>query len=72
MLINNNNYNLINGNIITLNNISPIANSVTISNGKIISIDAINNEYESINLNGLTVLPGLVDSHFHLSNFGKR
>ena len=35
MLINNNNYNLINGNIITLNNISPIASSVTISNGKI-------------------------------------
>ena len=72
MLINNNNYNLINGNIITLNNISPIASSVTISNGKIESIDSVNKKYPSINLNGLTVLPGLVDSHFHLSNFGKR
>ena len=38
MCTNNNNYNLINGNIITLNNIVPIANSITICNGKIESI----------------------------------
>ena len=72
MCINNNNYNLINGNIITLNNIIPIANSITICNRHIESINSPNNNYESIDLDGLTVLPGLVDSHFHLSNFGKR
>ena len=72
MFINNNNYNLINGNIITLNNIVPIANSITICNGRIESINTRNNKYPSIDLDGLTVLPGLVDSHFHLSNFGKR
>ena len=72
MFINNNNYNLINGNIITLNNIVPIANSITICDGRIESINTVNNKYPSIDLDGLTVLPGLVDSHFNLSNFGKR
>ena len=72
MFTNNNNYNLINGNIITLNNIVPTANSITISDGQIESINSPNNKYSSINLKGSTVLPGLVDSHFHLSNFGKR
>ena len=72
MFTNNNNYNLINGNIITLNNIVPTANSVTICDGQIESINSSNNKYISIDLKGLTVLPGLVDSHFHLSNFGKR
>jgi len=72
MFTNNNNYNLINGNIITLNSIVPIADTVTVRNGRIESINSQNNDYQSIDLNGLTVLPGLVDSHFHLSNFGKR
>ena len=69
MFTNNNNYNLINGNVITLNNIVPNANSITVCNGSIESINSPNNDYESIDLGGLTVLPGLVDSHFHLSNF---
>ena len=72
MLTKNNNYNIINGNIITLNNFVPIANSITVSNGCIESINSPNNKYKSIDLEGLTILPGLVDSHFHLSNFGKR
>ena len=72
MFTNNNNYNLINGNIITLNNIVPTANSITICDGHIESINSINNKYPSIDMRGKTVLPGLVDSHFHLSNFGKR
>ena len=66
------NYNLINGNIITLNEVYPIAKSVTIQNGQNQSIDNIDSKLKSIDLKGLTVLPGLVDSHYHLSNFGKR
>ena len=72
MFTNNNNYNLINGNIITLNNITPITNSITVSNGLIESLDSPNSKYPSFDLSGLTVPAGLVDSHFHLSNFGKR
>ena len=72
MFTKNNNYNLTNGNIITLNDIVPIANTITVSNNRIESINSPNSSYKSIDLNGLTVLPGLVDSHFHLSNFGKR
>ena len=72
MFTNNSNYNLINGNVITLNNIVPNANSITVCNGRIESINSPNNKYTSIDLQGLTVIPGLVDSHFHLSNLGKR
>ena len=72
MFTNNNNYNLINANIITLNNIIPTANSITVCDGHIESINSINNKYPSINMKRKTVLPGLVDSHFHLSNLGKQ
>ena len=70
--MNSRSYNLINGNIITLNEHYPIANSITIHNNKIHSINLINPSFESIDLDGATILPGLTDSHFHLSNFGKR
>ena len=50
MRLNKNTYNLINGNIITLNNIVPVANSITINNGKIESINSPNNSYKSIDL----------------------
>ena len=67
-----NQYNLINGNIITLNEHLPKAQSITIKNNKITSINSDDRSIESVDLKGNTVLPGLVDSHFHLSNFGKR
>ena len=70
--MNSQSYNLINGNIITLNSNYPIANSITIHKNKIHSINSINPSFRSIDLGGYTVLPGLIDSHFHLSNFGKR
>ena len=68
----NNNLNLINGHIITLNKDMPIANSLTIKNGIIHSLGNPNNDLLTINLKGAYVYPGFVDSHFHLKNFGKR
>ena len=65
-------YNFINGNIITLNEKNPIASSVTIKKNKISSINNIDPKLHSIDIKGYTILPGLVDAHFHLSNFGKR
>ena len=65
-------YNLINGNIITLNKALPIAQSITVSNGKIIDLDNPNPKYENKDLFGATLIPGFIDAHFHLKNFGKR
>ena len=65
-------YNLVNANIITLNASLQTANTITISNGKIESINQPNNLYKTLDLNGHTLIPGFIDAHFHLKNFGKR
>ena len=65
-------YNLINGHIITLNHMLEYAHSLTISNGIIESINCTNHKYQTIDLAGKTVIPGFIDAHFHLKNFGKR
>ena len=51
---------------------NPIAHSITIENDKIKFINSINNKYKNIDLQNATVIPGFIDSHFHLSNLGKR
>mgnify|MGYP001376453472 CR=1 FL=1 len=48
---------------------------IFISNGKIESVkkDGIKPKgYELVDLNGMYLLPGFIDAHFHLKNFGKR
>ena len=65
-------YNLINANIITLYDKYPSASSLIISNGKILSINEVNNKYPSIDLKGATIIPGFIDAHYHLKNYGKR
>ena len=65
-------YNIINSNILTLDDSCPIANSITIGNGKIIAINSPKSTFKSIDCNGATILPGITDSHFHLKNLGKR
>ena len=65
-------YNIVNGNIVTLNSSTPIAESLSIKNGKIQFINKLDKGLENINLNGATVIPGFIDAHFHLKNFGKR
>ena len=67
-----NKINLINGNIITLDDFCPIADSVSLTNGTIAAINSIDHNFESIDLKGSTVIPGFVDAHFHLVNLGKQ
>ena len=64
--------NLINANIITLNQSMPLANSVTIRNGKIISINSPNKSFKTIDAKGATIIPGFIDAHFHIKNLGQR
>ena len=64
--------NLINGNIITLDESCPNADTISIGNGIIISIYALENNCASLDLQGSTVIPGFVDAHFHLVNIGKQ
>ena len=65
-------FNIINANIISLDeeNLSP--KSLTIKNGIIESTDKIDSSLETIDVHGSTVIPGFIDSHFHLRNLGKR
>ena len=65
-------YNLINTNIITRDSNSYSSQSITIHNGKIESINQTNSKYKTIDLEGATTIPGFIDAHFHLKNFGKR
>ena len=64
--------NLINGNIITLDDRNPILYSLSICNGKINSTNKLLKNVETLDLNGATVIPGFIDAHFHLKNYGKR
>ena len=66
------NFNLINGNIVTLDDCNPITDSITIKDGFIDSIGEINTNKKNIDLKGATVIPGFIDAHFHLTNLGKR
>ena len=67
-----NSYNLINAKFITMDEQMPFASCLTIHNGKIESVNSINNNYKSIDLNSKIVIPGFIDAHYHLKNYGKR
>ena len=65
-------YNLINAQFVTLSNHTDSITSLTIVNGKIDAINSINQKFKIIDLKGDVVIPGFIDAHFHLKNFGKR
>lgn len=69
---------LINGKIITINSSKPIAEAVAVKKNKIIKVDTnkkinslVTKSTKIINLNGKTVVPGFIDSHIHVADFGK-
>jgi predicted amidohydrolase YtcJ len=69
---------LINANIITLDPFSPQTTWVAIENDKIVTTgygkdwkNLKNKNTSIIDCSGKTVLPGLIDSHFHLVSFAK-
>ena len=65
-------FNLINGNIITQSSVNSDISSISIDNGKIYGINKLIKKARTIDLKGATVIPGFIDAHFHLKNYGKR
>ena len=65
-------YNLINGKFINLEKDFTNVKSISISNGKIVEINNPIKHANNIDLNGGYVIPGFIDAHFHIKNYGKR
>ncbi|MGL5935806.1 MAG: amidohydrolase [Cetobacterium sp.] len=66
-----------NGNIITMSNSKDIQEAIAIKDGKIYKIGTnenisklSSNKTQNINLNGKTIIPGLVDTHLHFLRYG--
>jgi hypothetical protein len=69
---------IINANIRTMNPQLPIAQAVAVRNGKIILVGtnqevrkAVGKKTKIIDLHGRTVVPGLIDTHVHVADFGR-
>ena len=69
---------LVNGNVITLNPAQPKADWIAIGNGKIVALGSRDNiqapvaeNTKIIDCQGRTILPGFIDSHFHLVSFAE-
>lgn len=65
------------GRILTMNTKQPTASAMAIKNGKIIAIGdltavkkAVGKDYEYVDLEGKTVVPGFIESHDHLVQYG--
>ena len=66
-----------NGNILTMNANQPTASAMTVKEGKIIEVGdlaavkkAAGKSYEYVDLEGKTVVPGFIESHDHLVQYG--
>lgn len=68
---------LINGNIITMNSSKPKAQAVAILDSKIVEVGTVaevepwvGEKTHVIDLKGKTAVPGLIDTHVHIADFG--
>ena len=66
-----------NGNILTMNANQPTASAMAIKEGKIIEVGdlasvkkAAGKSYEYVDLEGKTVVPGFIESHDHMVQYG--
>ncbi len=69
---------LINGNILTMNSAQPSAEAVAIIKNHIVKVDSndeistqINSSTQVLDLKGRTVVPGFIDTHIHVVDFGR-
>jgi predicted amidohydrolase YtcJ len=69
---------LIGGNVLTMNPAQPRAEAVAVKDDRIVKVGT-NEEISQlagkntkvIHLNGKTVVPGFIDTHIHVADFGK-
>ena len=69
---------LINANIRTMNLRQPVAQAVAITKGRIVKVGSnqeinplIGKSTKVVSLSGKTVVPGLIDTHIHVADFGR-
>lgn len=69
---------LIDGNILTMNAAQPYAEAVAIKDGRILKVGSneeisklVGKDTKVIYLKGQTVIPGFIDTHIHVADFGK-
>jgi predicted amidohydrolase YtcJ len=64
---------LVNGNILTLDGRNTVARSLSIKDGRIVSVSrdgGAGSARKTVDLRGATVIPGLIDSHIHFIRLG--
>src|SRR5262249_57205856 len=69
----------VNGNVYTVNERNPRAESIGVKNGKIVFVGSNTDakQYSGpntrvVDLRGATIVPGMTDSHYHLTGVGER
>jgi len=69
---------LMDGNVITMDSSQPSAEAIAVKKDRIVKVGTneeinswIGKDTKIINLQGRTVVPGLIDSHIHVGDFGK-
>ena len=69
---------LVGGRVLTMNPSQPFAEAIAIKNDTIVEVGSneaisrrIGKKTKIINLNGKTVIPGFIDTHIHVADFGR-